>query len=277
MPDIDWNKQTWDGRYDWKQRGEEWSEPWGGSDMQWFGAILPRIHQFVPANRILEIAPGYGRWTRFLKGLCNELEVVDLSVECIDACKQRFRECGNISCWVNDGRSLDMIEDASVDFCFTFDSLVHCEEEIIDGYLEQLARKLTPNGVAFIHHSNIGTFPKVALRRSVNAGYLAVLRRLALFKPLESMGLFDTNIGYRATSMTSGKMHSMAARYNLRCLSQETINWRMKRPIDCLSTVVLVGSKWPANESMIENRGFMDEAAQLQRLSKLYGASRLDR
>ena len=160
MPDIDWNKQTWDGRYDWDRRGEEWSEAWGGSDMQWFGAILPRIHQFVPTQRILELAPGYGRWTRFLRRLRDELDIVDLSEECITACKQRFRDCTNIRYWVNDGQSLDMIPDASIDFFFTFDSLVHCEEEIVEGYVGQLTRKLAPNGVAFIHHSNMGMFPR---------------------------------------------------------------------------------------------------------------------
>jgi SAM-dependent methyltransferase len=243
--------------------------------MQWFGAILPRIHHFVPTNRILELAPGYGRWTKFLKGLCSELEVVDLSAECIDACKQRFRESSNIRYWINDGRRLDMIRDASIDFCFTFDSLVHCEEEIITCYLEQLSHKLAPDGVAFIHHSNIGTFPELAQRREVTAGERAVLRRLALLKPLKRMGVLDSNAGCRATSMTSEKMRFLAAQYNLRCLAQETVNWGSKRAIDCFSTLVLVGSKWPAGEKIIENLGFMDEAARLQRLSNLYGASRL--
>ena len=275
MPDIDWNKQTWDGRYDWKQRGEEWSESWGGSDMQWFGAILPRIHQFVPTDRILELAPGYGRWTKYLKGLCGELEVVDLSEECVDACKERFRNSSNIKYWVNDGRRLDMIQDASINFCFTFDSLVHCEEEIIDGYLEQLSRKLTPDGVAFIHHSNIGAFPELIARRNITPRKLAVLRRLGLLKSAKRMGLLDSNAGCRATSMTAGKMRSLAARYNLRCLAQETVNWSTKRLIDCFSTLVPEGSKWPASESALENIDFMDEATRLERLSRLYGARRL--
>lgn len=50
-------------KYDWKDSGEEWSAPWGNSAAQWFGTILPRTSQCLPAGTILEIAPGFGRWT----------------------------------------------------------------------------------------------------------------------------------------------------------------------------------------------------------------------
>src|SRR4051812_9383186 len=123
MPTIEANYSRWDQTYDWGQAGEEWSTTWGSSHMQWYGTILPRIGKFLPANTIVEIAPGYGRWTRFLKGLCNNLIVVDLSEKCIDTCKRAFAECPHISYFVNDGRSLEMIPDRSIDFVFSFDSL----------------------------------------------------------------------------------------------------------------------------------------------------------
>lgn len=63
-----------------------------------------------------------------------------------------------ISAIINDGRSLDAVVDGSVDFVFSFDSLVHLEVEVIESYLKQLASKLTPNGVGFIHHSNMGEY-----------------------------------------------------------------------------------------------------------------------
>jgi hypothetical protein len=45
MPEIAWNQATWSGGYDWKTAGEEWSETWGGSEAQWFGSLLPRLHR----------------------------------------------------------------------------------------------------------------------------------------------------------------------------------------------------------------------------------------
>jgi hypothetical protein len=48
-------------KYDWKEAGEEWSQPWGSSAAQWTGTIFPRIRQCLPAGTILEVAPGFGR------------------------------------------------------------------------------------------------------------------------------------------------------------------------------------------------------------------------
>lgn len=66
MQDIGWNKTTFNEVYNWEQQGEEWSSSWGSSFSQWVSTIYPRIACFFPAERILEIAPGFGRWTRFL-------------------------------------------------------------------------------------------------------------------------------------------------------------------------------------------------------------------
>ena len=77
-------------KYDWKEAGEEWSEPWGTSHAQWNGTIFPRIRDCLPAGTILEIAPGFGRWTYYLKDFCDELWAVDKSSECIEACRHRF-------------------------------------------------------------------------------------------------------------------------------------------------------------------------------------------
>ena len=92
MPTIDENLQAWNR--DWPgQGGDEWSRVWGGPSAQWFGTILPRLKSYVPAATILEIAPGYGRWTQFLRPLADRLVLVDLSATCIDVCRRRFTGC----------------------------------------------------------------------------------------------------------------------------------------------------------------------------------------
>src|SRR6266404_5578223 len=123
MPSIEQNLAEWETAYSWSQEGEEWSATWGGSESQWYGAIYPRIHAFVPTGTILEIAPGFGRWTQYLKDSCQRLVVVDLSQRCIEACKNRFSSCSHISYHVNDGTSLSMVDNGSIDFAFSFDSL----------------------------------------------------------------------------------------------------------------------------------------------------------
>lgn len=66
MATLKENKNYWDGKYDWQERGDDWSRAWGGPHMQWYGTIYPRIKAHLPTKRILEIACGFGRWPHFL-------------------------------------------------------------------------------------------------------------------------------------------------------------------------------------------------------------------
>jgi hypothetical protein len=69
-----------------------------------------------------------------------------------------FPRIQHIEYYVNDGRSLGMVEDSSLDFVFSHDALVHVEVEDMREYLRELALKLQPNGVAFLHHSNLAAY-----------------------------------------------------------------------------------------------------------------------
>src|SRR5215470_9124232 len=114
MPTIIDNLSFW-SYYNWDQQGDEWSASWGGTEPLWWGTIFPRLLAFVPVESVLEIAPGYGRFTTYLKDLCDHLTIVDLTERCIEACKQRFARATNITYYVNDGKSLSMIPDNSID------------------------------------------------------------------------------------------------------------------------------------------------------------------
>ncbi|HEX8136036.1 MAG TPA: class I SAM-dependent methyltransferase [Pyrinomonadaceae bacterium] len=254
MPTIEENLKCWNGSYGWSQAGDEWSASWGGAEAQWYGSIFPRIHAFVPAGRILEIAPGFGRWTQMLKTLCERLMVVDLSESCIAACKERFQDDTHISYYVNDGKSLEMIPDKSVDFAFTFDSLVHVEADVIEAYVTQLARKLTPHGVGFMHHSNFGAYVE-----NPNEELPAYISKL--------------NEGWRAKSMTAGRFKDFCSAVGLQCISQELICWGTTIHNDCFSLFTPRGSVWDRPNYVFVNHGFMNEASYLSRMMKLYSAS----
>jgi SAM-dependent methyltransferase len=266
MPTIEENRSLFDETYDWPDAGEEWSKGWGGAEMQWYGCILPRISAFVPADTILEIAPGYGRWTAFLKDLCNRLIIVDLSESCINRCRDRFADCSHISYFVNDGKSLEMVADASVDFIFSFDSLVHAEDTVLKTYAAEFAKKLRPNGVAFIHHSNLGEY----IRRVEIQSRLSRVPRF--YRLLQKLGICDNLASqWRARSMTAAKMARFAEEYNLQCVSQELITWESRFVlVDCLSTLVPRGSKWSRSNRILQNAGFMLEAKHLSDLTRLY-------
>ena len=67
--------------------------------------------------------------------------MVDLSEKCIEACRKGFASSSHISSHANDGKSLGMIAEKSIDFVFSFDSLAHAEADVIEAYLVQLATK----------------------------------------------------------------------------------------------------------------------------------------
>ncbi|HKO04467.1 MAG TPA: class I SAM-dependent methyltransferase [Candidatus Acidoferrales bacterium] len=250
MASITENSQFWGGAYEWPRAGDEWSENWGSPRAQWFGSLLPRVFPFLK-GRILEIAPGHGRWTQFLQANCDSLIGIDLAPRCVEECNKRFQGNANTEFAANDGLTFPMVETASIDFAFSFDSLVHAEAEVVSSYVNELARVLKPGGAAFLHHSNLG-----GIRRSV---WDKVKRRLS--------GLpYEQN--WRASSMSAAKMREFAERARMSCVQQELVPWGKgwPLPIDCMSTLI--------NEAgrpcvVIENRRFMEEAAAIKRTSSL--------
>jgi ubiquinone/menaquinone biosynthesis C-methylase UbiE len=260
MPTLDENKAIWDGEYHWATRGDEWSERWGSPSMEWYGTILPRINAHLPADRILEIACGHGRWTQFLRNECKHLVAVDLSEECIRACKQRFAEYSQIECHLNDGRSLDMIPDASVNFVFSFDSLVHADALVMNAYIGELPRILTEDGVAFLHHSNLGEYKRYASIRRVPA-LEKIAARLGLVGPLQ----------WRDFTVDAAKVEALAQDHGLQCISQELLRWQTKRTyLDCFSTIVKKNSPRARSNRVLRNSTFMRDLRKLLQLSRLY-------
>lgn len=250
MPTIAENSQAW-GHYDWGRAGDEWSEAWGGTPSLWSFTILPRICNFVPTGRILEIAPGFGRCTAFLKDLAENVQIVDLEQRCIDACKKRFAEAIHIEYFVNDGISLHAIADGSIDFVFSYDSLVHVESEVMEKYLHELRRKLSPKGVGFLHHSNFG-----------------------IYRGSQLDGAEPENLHWRSDSMTAALFTQFCESAGLVCLTQEVINWGGDLLTDCFSTFCQKGSHWESPYEYAENYRFMEEADRVRNLAPLYGSRR---
>jgi 2-polyprenyl-3-methyl-5-hydroxy-6-metoxy-1,4-benzoquinol methylase len=237
MPRLDWNIHQWDGEYNWELKGEEWSSSWGSSEAQWFGSLYPRLHNYLPAARILEIAPGFGRWTRFLLNYCDDYTGIDLSDECVKACKKTFSHVEGARFFKNDGLSLEHAT-GQYDFVFSFDSLVHADSEVFDSYIPAILKLMRPDGVGFIHHSNF-----------------------------EDSGE-TVNIHNRSENVTAEYVRSLIQRNGGSALIQEKINWGSKLLIDCLT---IFGPRSCNRKSVsIDNYDFMDEAENCKRVVNQY-------
>ncbi len=263
MPSIQDNLRVWD-EADWTKyrEGESWSGCWGGSEMLWYGSLLPRLHNFLPVPRILEIAPGHGRITQYLKDMCKELYLVDLSPNCIEVCQGKFTQDKHIQYFVNDGKSLEMVPDAAFDFIISFDSLVHCESDVIISYLIQVSKKLTSDGVGFFHHSNLAEY----------------VRRGLAGLPKEIWEAESVNPGWRSAEMDAQIFRGLCEKVGLNVIAQEQFAWGGARffdkPIcvDCISTFTKRGSKWDREPIVRRHEGFQtEEAEQLRKLGEIYG------
>jgi SAM-dependent methyltransferase len=241
MPDLKWNRETWGEFYKWPDQGEEWSEYWGGSEAQWFGSLYPRLHRALPARRILEIGPGFGRWTRFLLPLCQNYLGIDLSARCVSACQKIFSNATHALFIQNDGLSLKCAPPEHFDLVFSFDSLVHAELDVLSHYIPQILEKLAPPGVGFIHHSNF-----------LSAG--------------------DIPLGphYRATTVSADIVSKLITNHGGKVLIQEQVNWCGSTLHDCLTLFGNVVAHADAGSIYLKNARFMDEASLIKNFQSFY-------
>ena len=250
VPNVNANERVW-GEYDWSDRGDEWSVAWGGPDYQWWAMVYPRLRAFLPAGTILEIAPGYGRWTHFLLPLCDRYTGVDIAANCVEACRERFADTPHARFEKNDGLTLAMVGDGEVDFAVSLDALVHCDGYIVQSYVEELARTLSADGVAFVHHSNLGQYV------DPETGEL----------PFE-------NVGWKGTSMSARLFDEYCREAGLLCIGQELVRWVKRQDClsDCFSMLTRPGTRFARENQVIENFDFPAQRAAVGEVARFYGA-----
>jgi hypothetical protein len=260
----------WDGNHNWEQAGDEWSKPWGGTLNEWYSTLYPRLRHFLPAGHIVEIAPGFGRWTQFLLEYCDVYTGVDLSTECVEGCRSRFFGVGKASFHLNDGRSLEAVPDGSADLVFSFDSLVHVDADVLIDYLAAISNKLSPDGVAFLHHSNLqdGIRKGTLHRASQLAGAAPVLR-----PPMGRLGLLPST-HWRAPTVGAEFVEQGCRSVALSCVGQELFRWGDGRVItDCISVIVRRESQSGRSNLKLDNPQFNAEARSAAITDRVYRLS----
>ena len=225
---LEENRKTW-SEYAWPAGGHEWSVAWGTTEAMWHWTIYPRIHRWLHGS-VLEIACGYGRITPFLQKHTAEYVGVDMTEKCVDACRARLPG----KYFINDGCTLADVASSSIDFAFSWDSLVHADPETMRSYVHELARVLKPDGAAFIHHSNAGAC--------------------------------SAPFGLRDAFMTAEMMRAFGDEVGLRRQAQELVDWCCDELTDCFSLL----RSGPASREMVCNLHFRAEMAHVARASALW-------
>lgn len=255
MPSIDWNRSTWSNDYDWSQMGEEWSQAWGSSETQWYVTLYPRLHRFLPAKSVLEIATGFGRWTKFLLFETERIyRGIDLSENCISSCKEFFKN-SPIDCefHVTDGFSLSMVADKKYDFIFSFDSLVHVPIDVLRSYISQILDSLLEDdGVCMLHHSN--------LKDSLNRNLITL----------------SENKHYRDPDVSAEDITKIIEENNGKVLVQEKLSWGGSPLSDAMTLFCKKDSPYKDESVFIENDMFGNEISYAKKIFDKYRIANID-
>jgi SAM-dependent methyltransferase len=225
---LEWNMSVWDKDYAWSEDGDEWSKPWGGAELQWKHCIRPRIGQWLPTGSILEIAPGHGRWAAYLSAECERYVGVDYSETCVDFCRKRFAGNPGVQFFSNDGKTLDMVPDASVDFVFSFDSLVHVDWSVLTGYIDECLRVMKSGAAAMLHHSNAKCAPE--------------------------------NYHFRANDVSAKEIAEYIQSRHACDIRQEIVDWNHNLRTDCLTAFTKTDAASSRTQCKVNNN-FMLQAA----------------
>lgn len=185
VENIHQNVRLWNDAEAWKSR-HSYGFQWGGGKQQsstgismWADKFLrPVIFEHFSKQssscnpyslRILEIAPGAGRFTAELIRYACSIDLIDLNQTCLDICAERFKYYPlQIGYYCNDGQSCEQLSGKQYDLIASFDSMVHVHHEILANYFASWAKLLAPNGILFIDHSGRGA-KKEGFRTNVTA------------------------------------------------------------------------------------------------------------
>ena len=133
-----------------------------------------------------------------------------------------------------------------MDFAFSFDSLVHADaRRPRRATSSELARKLTSDGVGFLHHSHLAAYEDAGLE-------------------------IPFNKQWRAPTVSAERVRECCRSHGLACPSQEIVNWENDYLSDVFSVITPLGSPWDAEERVHENPRFMLEAEMIAATASLY-------
>jgi ubiquinone/menaquinone biosynthesis C-methylase UbiE len=151
-----WGDKVKDSYFDVAERGMEG---------EWQSLVWPMLRaQSIDYSHTLDLAAGHGRNSVKLLRFAQNITIVDLNEENIAYCKKRFAGDNRFRFVKNDGVVIPDVDDNSITFFYTFDSMVHFDLEIVQSYVKEAFRVLVASGTAFFHYSNYVRAPGADFR-----------------------------------------------------------------------------------------------------------------
>jgi ubiquinone/menaquinone biosynthesis C-methylase UbiE len=152
-------------RRDWDERARRdaffyiasWRKDWDetsffkSGEQDYLRLVLPILQklQFEPAGKVMaELGCGAGRMTRSFAQRFQSVSAVDVSPEMQSRAKEYLQSFSNIHWVLSNGETLSSIENASMDFVFSYLVLQHIPtKEVVFTAVREMMRILRPGGV----------------------------------------------------------------------------------------------------------------------------------
>ena len=177
----------------------------------------------VPASDMtsLEIGCGLGRFSRPLATRFRRVVAVDVSDEMVRQARELspLLEYPNLDFRATDGESLTLIETGAIDFVFSYEVFQHMPSyDVIAGNFREIARVLTPTGIALIHlgtksPSRRGNVVK-GVRNTAKSAATRVLPRTT--SRVFGMRRFTSDRTWTGSSLSSDEIHDLCRSTGLR-------------------------------------------------------------
>jgi ubiquinone/menaquinone biosynthesis C-methylase UbiE len=210
------------GRSHWDDEGEFFET--GEQLVQELVDPFIRCHIKSPEQSVaLDVGCGVGRVTRALSQRFRLVYGLDVSGEMIERAKSINMAYTNILFYQNDGKTLDLIEDCSIDFVFSYVTFQHMpSENVIESNIKEISRVLKPGGTLQLDFRILGgwhrIFGVIPVPRSIKAWVplwvLQVYRRWTIADALKRTGT------YSGVGLTKRRTERLFTNLGLACTFQ---------------------------------------------------------
>ena len=104
---------------------------------------------------VLDLGCGYGRFIEFYAPLASFVYGIDITDYIIDICKTKYAGIENVEFIKNNGYSLKMIDDNSIDLVSCYTVFQHIPKKATQSYLKEFSRILKSDGKIIIQFQGV--------------------------------------------------------------------------------------------------------------------------
>jgi ubiquinone/menaquinone biosynthesis C-methylase UbiE len=213
---IHTGRDYWDDEGEFFGTGERLVQEWAD----------PFIHCHINSPEqcvALDVGCGVGRVTRALSRRFRWVYGVDVSSEMIERAKAINTAFTNISFYQNDGETLNLLEDSSIDYVFSFVTFQHMPSyNVIQCNIKEISRVLKPGGALQVDflilagwHRIFGVIPVPrSIKVWIPSWVLQSYRRWTVADPLKR------TVTFGGVALTKGRTEKLFSDFGLACKFQ---------------------------------------------------------